>query len=563
MFVAVTETSIVLGGPLSPYLFVLCIERLSHCITDSVNSKDWIPIRLTRNGWPLTHLFFADDLILFSEASLWQAEVIKNCLETFCNSSGQKINKYKTKVYFSRNVNHTRISQICDHLGFSSTIDFRKYLGAPLHSNRVNKNTFSYITDKVDKRLGSWKEKSLSLAGRITLAKTVTSAIPNYSMQTALLPFSICDEIEKKERKFIWGSNNGSSKPHLIAWETLCKKTEQRDRFWKNLWKWKGPQRIKNFLWLASHGRILSNSLRKAKGISTSDTCSRCGNHVEDTLHILRDCEKVKPLWKNLVDPNRWQAFFSCDLRNWIDLILTKDIGIHKNTCWATLFGVTLWYIWIQRNESIFSNNNSSADILLPKVTYVTKEFYEANHIPKILSLPRSDNTAPLKWTAPTQDWIKVNVDGSCYDNQGSIACGGLCRDYASHFLKGFMRKLGRGNPFAAETWAVFHGVDYAWKSRYKKVIIESDSKDVLEAIDKNTHDNHPLEHVLKGIKAYKSYDWQICFNHVNREGNEAAQALAAIARNASFGFHSFDRIPQQCIAILAKDCGPLRPVGS
>lgn len=53
------------GYPLSPYLFVLCIERLAHGIKEAVNCGQWTPVKLSRNGPSLTHLFFADDLILF------------------------------------------------------------------------------------------------------------------------------------------------------------------------------------------------------------------------------------------------------------------------------------------------------------------------------------------------------------------------------------------------------------------------------------------------------------------------------------------------------------------
>lgn len=65
------------GEPLSPYIFVLCMERLSQLISLAVEQHFWKPICLSRNGPPLSHLCFADDLILFGEASLYQAKVIK------------------------------------------------------------------------------------------------------------------------------------------------------------------------------------------------------------------------------------------------------------------------------------------------------------------------------------------------------------------------------------------------------------------------------------------------------------------------------------------------------
>lgn len=92
------------GDPISPYIFVLCIERLSHGIGNALRVWQWKPIKLARKGTPLTHLFFADDLLLLAEASCDQARILTSVLDTFCCSSGAKMNKTKTQVFFSKNV---------------------------------------------------------------------------------------------------------------------------------------------------------------------------------------------------------------------------------------------------------------------------------------------------------------------------------------------------------------------------------------------------------------------------------------------------------------------------
>nr|KYP45879.1 Retrovirus-related Pol polyprotein from type-2 retrotransposable element R2DM [Cajanus cajan] len=92
------------GDPLSPYIFVLCMERLFHLIDIAVSHQLWKPIRLSKRGLPLAYLAFADDLILFSEASLDQVDIIQSCLEEFCRSSEKKINHDKSRIFFSKNV---------------------------------------------------------------------------------------------------------------------------------------------------------------------------------------------------------------------------------------------------------------------------------------------------------------------------------------------------------------------------------------------------------------------------------------------------------------------------
>ena len=65
------------GDSISPYLFVLCIERLGHLIHHAIKSDNWKSILLSRNDPYLSHIFFsADDLIIFAEASRHQIKTI-------------------------------------------------------------------------------------------------------------------------------------------------------------------------------------------------------------------------------------------------------------------------------------------------------------------------------------------------------------------------------------------------------------------------------------------------------------------------------------------------------
>lgn len=69
--------------------------------------------------------------------------------------------------------------------------------------------------------MAGWKTKYLSLTGRITLAKSTISTMSSYAMQTAKLPKTVCDDIDKRTRKFVLGSTNEHHKIHLLSWEKL------------------------------------------------------------------------------------------------------------------------------------------------------------------------------------------------------------------------------------------------------------------------------------------------------------------------------------------------------
>ena len=56
------------GGPLSPYLFILCIDFLGQLIEEKCSAKLWNPIKVSQRGPSVSHLMFADDLVLFTKA---------------------------------------------------------------------------------------------------------------------------------------------------------------------------------------------------------------------------------------------------------------------------------------------------------------------------------------------------------------------------------------------------------------------------------------------------------------------------------------------------------------
>lgn len=92
------------GDPLSPYLFLLVIDVLSRLVSKEVEENRISGIKLKPTCPILSHLFFADDAILFLKANKEECGHILNVLESYNTASGQLINFNKSGISFSSNV---------------------------------------------------------------------------------------------------------------------------------------------------------------------------------------------------------------------------------------------------------------------------------------------------------------------------------------------------------------------------------------------------------------------------------------------------------------------------
>ena len=144
-------------------------------------------------------------------------------LSIYEDVSGQKINRDKTALFFSKSVTEANRQIIKGILGVHEIRHYEKYLGLPSLIGKGKRASFNYIKERVWRKLQGWEGKLLSQAGRKVLIKAVIQAILTYAIGCFKLPMGLCNEIEVMIRKFWWGQRGEKRKVHWLKWSEMTK----------------------------------------------------------------------------------------------------------------------------------------------------------------------------------------------------------------------------------------------------------------------------------------------------------------------------------------------------
>ncbi|KAL0320265.1 UNVERIFIED_CONTAM: putative mitochondrial protein [Sesamum radiatum] len=213
------------GDPLSPYLFLLCMEAFCSLLQEAENEGHIRGVAVCRRGLRISHLLFADDTLICCQAIESEASSIQYVLNVYGKASGQEVNLHKSTVVFSKNVSKEVRDSLTNKLGIRWEERHDKYLGLPAVVGKSRKEVFSNIRDKIWNKIQGWNERFLSQAGKEILIKAVVQAIPAYAMGCFRLPVTLVNDIQCMISDF-WWHNRGSRKIHWVAWHRLCIRKE-------------------------------------------------------------------------------------------------------------------------------------------------------------------------------------------------------------------------------------------------------------------------------------------------------------------------------------------------
>lgn len=310
---------------------------------------------------------------------------------------------------------------------------------------------------------------------------------------------------------------------------------------WQLIWHWKGPHRIRVFLWFLMHGKIKTKDELFRRHIHNYSICDICGYDTENILHALRDCISAKRIWSSLSPINIKADFLSNNLRGWLlnNLAGGKRFEMIEN--WSLIFGVTVWKIWYWRNQLLFANVSPCRLYVVSEIKAWVHEIQQT--FKATLPERQCKVLVGIGWTALTWPLFRLNTDGSRGVN-GAASAGGLIPDANGNWVRGFGMNIGFCSISMAELWGLYQGLYLAWHHGIRFLGVEVGSRCIIHMLE--SRDQSPNMHtpLINSIKNLLKRDWHISIRHIYREANFAADFLAKKAGSLALGFHAFQEPP-------------------
>ncbi|PNX86941.1 hypothetical protein L195_g043024, partial [Trifolium pratense] len=239
---------------------------------------------------------------------------------------------------------------------------------------------------------------------------------------------------------------------------------------WNRIWNLHVTERVKSFIWLALHDRLITNHKKNRMGLGHA-MCNYCGDISETELHVLRDCPLVMPLWLNVVDQSMRSDFSLGDIQQWISLNLCSSANGKEDIMWRNFWATSCHVIWMWRNMAEHDDHfqrPSTLELIIAKQI----NQYQQKVMMNTVSNKVARTEVMIYWKTPLEGWVKLNTDGAY--KEGSVA------------------------GYVAELWGVLEGLRYARKLGFTRIELNVDSS-VVDSVLRLEGKGSPLD-VLANI---------------------------------------------------------------
>jgi hypothetical protein len=200
----------------------MVVEGFSGVMRKAIEVGIFKGFPIGRDPVIISHLQYADDTLCIGEASVENLWALKAILRGFEAASGLKVNFWKSGLK-GVNVSSSFFTMASTFLNCRlGSIPF-KYLGLPIGANPKSGDTWKPLLEYLRTRLFSWRNKHISLGGRIVLINSVLNAIPIFYLSFLRMPASVVKKVVRLQREFLWGGVKGGRKISWVKWAVVCR----------------------------------------------------------------------------------------------------------------------------------------------------------------------------------------------------------------------------------------------------------------------------------------------------------------------------------------------------
>ena len=180
----------------------------------AIESEKIKPLKRSEQ-FQISHLLFADDMLVFCRADKSSIKGLNGIIKNLHLNTGLKVNRGKTKVYFSKSCSNQ--NELTAILGVSISSLPSKYLGLPRTISYIKSRHFIPLIDKCRSKVEGWILKKLSFAGRVELIKTVLQNTLSYWALSFKIPESTIKELERMSANFLWNNKMHAGSGQIYA----------------------------------------------------------------------------------------------------------------------------------------------------------------------------------------------------------------------------------------------------------------------------------------------------------------------------------------------------------
>ncbi|XP_026399242.1 uncharacterized protein LOC113295103 [Papaver somniferum] len=578
------------GNAISPYLFILFMEGFSRLIISATTEKLIDPIKPAVASPQISHLFFADDCLLFIKGNRKSVSNLMHIIKKFTSASCQMVNLGNSSVFFNKHMGRESCEEITRMLNMKELDLNEKYLGTNLIIPRSRDKCFDISIQKMQHRLPGWQGKLINQVGRTVQVQSTLSSTVQYQMGIFMLPDKTHKKINQIQRKYLWNhKKNKGFNPK--SWSSIWNSKKSGGLGFKDskkfnialltklAWRLLTPPQDE---WV----KVLRAIYVKNKDLLSEDTSKKNSSWVWQSIKYCLEVVRQYYIWEigdgkyvkafkhnwmpnssqdkvQYYSPEQIQEIVSIrilaegkDKLRWsltsCGVFTTKSVyneltkhnnggsilhqmegkgcsveAQHKDL--ASLAACTLWHIWKASCEKVFENRMHHPSSIIYRIRLYINSF---SYSGKKYHL--SHNQGFVSWKKPPENWLKLNIDASVKNKNSNAEFALIFRDYTGKFVGTMAYSAVSRDINQVEALVLLKALNWIKNLGFKQVIIEGDNEAVVNCCNRDISSfKWEDQQILLECKSLLSKLESCVVSFQRRLCNQAADKLAKFARTS------------------------------